>query len=274
MNSANIKALAALIALLILSCPLNFALAGDLDCKNPLPTPKGLIEGVEAKYLKTSSISAYFLQTSFFAGLDKREVSRGSVQFARPGKMNWDYQDPTPQKFVSDGATIYFFQPKLNQVTLTSFKEAFSSELPVTFLLGLGSLSKSFDALGVCKIDEGTLINLKPKAEDASLSSFTLLVDKTSLSPLGAKVVDLGGNETAILLVSPKFNTPIATSTFDFKIPKGVDIIDNRGPGNSNSTLSATKSINEESTGDITGTDNTGKDNTGAPSVNEENLVK
>ena len=261
MKSSIMKAL---IVSLALNLPLNLAFAGDLDCKNPLPTPKGLIEGVEAGYLKTSSITADFFQTSFFAGLDKREVSKGTVAFARPGKMNWDYQEPTPQKFISDGATIHFYQPKLNQVTLTSFKEAFSSELPVTFLLGLGSLSKSFNSLGICKIEEGTLINLTPKAEDASLSSFTLLVDKTSLSPLGAKVVDLGGNETAILLVNPKFNTPISSSTFDFKIPKGVDIIDNRGASNSDSTLSGSKSINQGSP----------ENGTGKKSVNEENLVK
>lgn len=266
MKSYIIKAL---IVSLVLNLPLNLAFAGDLDCKNPLPTPKGLIEGVEAGYLKTSSITADFFQTSFFAGLDKREVSKGSVQFARPGKMNWDYQEPTPQRFISDGQTIHFYQPKLNQVTLTSFKEAFSSELPVTFLLGLGSLSKSFNALGICKIEEGTLINLSPKAEDASLSSFTLLVDKTSLSPLGAKVVDLGGNETAILLVNPKFNTPISSSTFDFKIPKGVDIMDNRGAGNLDSTLSTSQTISE---GDI----NPGPSGSNArkQSVNEENLVK
>jgi len=256
LNRLITKALSTSLSLLV---PFQVCFAGDFDCQNPLPTPKGLIEGVEAGYLQTSSISADFFQTSFFVGLDKREVSKGSVWFARPGKMNWDYQHPDPQRFVSDGATIQFYQPKLNQVTLTSFKEAFSSELPVTFLLGLGSLSKSFNSLGICKIEEGTLIKLAPKADDASLSSFVLLVDRTSLAPLGAKVVDLGGNETAILLVNAKYNTPIPASAFEFKIPKGVDIIDNRSGNNLDSTQSTSESITQKPTGQ---------------SVNEENLIK
>jgi outer membrane lipoprotein carrier protein len=233
--------------------------AADLSCQNPDSTTKGLVEGVEAAYLKITSISSDFFQTSYFVGLDKREVSKGTVSFARPGKMNWDYLEPDPQRFISDGKTIQFYQPKLNQVTLTSFKEAFSSELPVTFLLGIGSLSKSFTPLGVCKIPEGTLIKLAPKTEDASLSSFLLLVDRTTLSPLGAKVVDLGGNETSIMLVGPKFNAPIPSSTFDFKIPKGVDIIDNRTGNNLNSTQSDSGGINQ---------------GPGGNSVEEENLVK
>jgi len=239
--------------------------AADFGCENPLPTPKGLVEGVEASYLKTSSITADFFQTSFFAGLDKKEASKGTVQFARPGKMNWDYQEPDPQRFVSDGSTIYFYQPKLNQVTLTSFKEAFSSELPVTFLLGLGSLSKSFNALGICKSAEGTLIKLAPKAEDASLSSFTLLVDKTSFSPLGAKIVDLGGNETSILLVAPKFNSSIPAVAFDFKIPLGVDVIDNRGGGSFDETQSTSEVIKQGLSQTPLKEKNT---------VKEENLVK
>jgi outer membrane lipoprotein carrier protein len=246
-----------IVLLLVIAQP---CLAIDFDCSSPAPTPQGLIEGIEAGYLKTTSITAQFFQTSFFVGLDKKEASKGTVEFARPGRMNWNYLEPDPQRFVSDGATIYFYQAKLNQVTLTSFKQAFSSELPVTFLLGIGSLSKSFNALGICNIEEGTLIQLAPKADDASLSSFTLLVDKKTYSPLGAKVVDLGGNETSINLIAPKFNTSIPSASFDFKIPKGVDVIDNRGDSGQNldSTQMNPESINQTS---------------GVKSVKEENLV-
>jgi len=227
--------------------------AAELECSSPSPTPVGLLEGVEEAYKKTTSLSAEFVQNSLFIGLEKQEASKGTVDFFRPGKMNWNYLQPTPQQFISDGSTIYFYQPSLNQVTLSSFKQSFSSDLPVTFLLGLGSLRSSFEAQGICKGENGTIIKLAPKSEDAALSSFFLLVDKKALTPLGAKVVDLGGNETTITLISPRFNADIPASRFDFRIPKGVDVIDNR-------SASATPQV--------------GITDSGPRSVKEDDLIK
>jgi len=215
------------------------ALAEELACAKLTPVPAGTLEGIEEGYKKISSLQAEFFQSSYFIGLDRQEVSRGEVEFEKPGKMNWSYTQPEPQRFVSDGRTITFFQPKLNQASLTDFTNTFSSDVPVTFLLGLGSLKETFEAVGSCKQEGGLLVSLKPKKEDASLSSFLLLVDEKDYSPRGAKVVDLGGNETVIRLLSPKFNLRVPTSHFVFEIPKGVDVIDNRrGVANNRTAVS------------------------------------
>jgi outer membrane lipoprotein carrier protein len=209
-------------------CP-ALGFADELACAKLAPLPAGTLDGIEKGYQKISSLEAQFVQTSYFIGLDRREISKGEVEFQKPGRMNWAYSEPDPQRFVSDGRWITFYQPKLNQASLTDFTNTFSTDVPVTFLLGIGSLKQSFEAAGSCKTDAGLLISLKPKKEDASLSSFILMVDAKELTPLGAKVVDLGGNETTIRLLSPKLNAEIPASHFAFEIPKGVDIIDNRG---------------------------------------------
>jgi outer membrane lipoprotein carrier protein len=207
------------------------ALAGELSCPSLSPTSPGLLEGIEERYRKVSSLEARFLQTSYFVGLDKRENSQGSVYFLKPAKMNWNYEVPDPQRFISNGETIWFYQPKLNQVTLTDFTNSFSSDIPVTFLLGIGSLKESFEARGTCKAEGGVIVELTPKKSDASLSHFLLLVNEKELTPLGAKVIDLGGNETTIRLLSPAFDRQLPVSQFSFEIPKGVDVIDNRSGG-------------------------------------------
>jgi len=222
---------------LIFSLKTGSAVADELNCATKASVKITTLDGIEKRYKTFSSLKASFVQTSYFVGLDKREQSKGEVLFQKPGKMSWNYMDPTPQSFISDGKSISFYQPKLNQVTLSDFKESFSSEVPVTFLLGIGSLQASFEAVGSCKADGGLLIELKPKKTDATLSNFYLLVDEKELTPLGAKVIDLGGNETTIRLIGPVFDSAIPASQFLFSIPKGVDVIDNRGPSQAGGSL-------------------------------------
>lgn len=201
--------------------------AAELSCQKLSPISGGTIDGIEMSYKKINSLEASFVQSSFFTTLEKAELSKGQVRFLKPGKMDWTYTEPDAQRFVSDGKVISFYQPKLNQVTLNDFTNSFSSNVPVTFLLGIGSLKESFNASGSCKTEDGLLVEFTPK-NDASLSKFFLLVDEKGLTPKGAKVIDVGGNETAITLLSPKLNASFSGSQFVFEIPKGVDIIDNR----------------------------------------------
>jgi len=187
-----------------------------------------LLEGVETRYQSITSLSADFVQQSLFVGLDRRELSKGRVFFKKPGMMDWVYEEPEQQRFVADGKNLWFSQPALNQVTVADFKESFTSDLPVTFLLGIGKLREAFNAGTACDTKEGTVIRLEPKQPDSNLQEFLLLVRKGDNTPLGARVLDMAGNETSILFLSTKFNTQLSEDQFTFSPPKGTDIIDQR----------------------------------------------
>lgn len=189
---------------------------------------ENLLEKVEKRYAEISDLSAKFLQQSYFLGSDETKESGGTVYFKRPGKMDWVYNPPEEQRFTSDGSTVWWYQPKDNQIVLRDLKQSFTSDVPVSFLLGVGKLRESFKFAAKCSVGRGTLISLLPLHANASLDRFFLLVDKKDYSPLGARIVDAGGNETSIIFDTPKLNSGIDGSHFQQSIPKGTDIIDER----------------------------------------------
>ena len=203
----------------------------EFECRSGLTAPESeqLLEKVERKYSTFSDLEANFLQRSFFLGLGQVVLSKGSVRFKTPGMMDWQYEQPEKQRFVTDGTALWFYQPDLNQVMIAAFSSSFDSELPVSFLLGVGSLKQTFSLKSACRSEAGHVFSLEPKKADPNLAEFYLLSDPQTYLPLGAKVVDVGGNDTVILFHGIKLNVGLKKESFSFSPPLGVDIIDERG---------------------------------------------
>jgi outer membrane lipoprotein carrier protein len=216
--------------LLILMIWPSISQADSFSCKKEISKPSHhkLLSETEKRYSEVSSMSANFIQDDYWLGLDKRTSSTGSLNFLKPGKMDWSYKTPSPQRFVSDGTDVYFYQPDEAQVTITKFEAGFDSELPVSFLLGIGSLSENFNLLKACDTSAGILLNLEPKVTDENLQDFYLLVSKENYSPIGARIIDFGGNQTSFTFQDPKFDNTLDPNTFKFEIPMGTDVIDTR----------------------------------------------
>lgn len=202
------------------------ALAESLDCREADDKSRAKLSEVSRSYSKLSSLQADFEQSSFFLGLGDTVVSSGHLAFQRPGRMDWVYRSPESQRFVADGKRVWFYQPDLNQVTVGDFDNAFSSDLPVSFLVGVGEITTSFDLLKFCSGLEREQYFLKPKVEDPNLKNFVLFVEPKSKLPSGARVVDVGGNETQITLTNIRSGTEFKKDRFVFTIPSGVDVID------------------------------------------------
>ena len=218
---------------LFLVASVTVARADEWSCIGPdsVPRPEAIRE-IERVYDGTRDFTAQFTQESVFAASDDRRHSSGKLRFAKPGKMDWEYLPPEEQRFLSDGSVFYWYQPDQKQVMIRDFSASFSSDLPVSFLLGLGKLSESFDAEESCLTNLGRLIKFKPKQESDSLQRFSLISDLKTNFPVAAKVIDAGGNETVIVLGQVKTNLGLESSSFKLDIPKGTDIIDERGEKN------------------------------------------
>lgn len=203
--------------------------ASAFDCASELSSKeKGkLLAEIEKQYEEFKDLSADFTQRSYFIGLGETVESTGSIRFKKPGMMDWNYVTPDEQRFVADGSTLWFYQPEQNQVTLGEFKNSFSSELPVSFLLGIGKLQERFSLEKACTSQKGVVVKLKG-LDDKNLDEFYLLVEKSSKVPQGAKIVDIGGNETEIVFSNISFEKTFPKESFRFEIPRGLDIIDQR----------------------------------------------
>ncbi len=232
-NLNKLKLLAALLSLtLAVKNPARAESSeSDFTCtREVVANSKQVVAEVEKRYQKLSGITAHFAQESYFAGLERREKSSGRLSFLKPGKMDWQYELPEVQRFVADGKSLWYYQPASNQVTLADFKDSFQTDLPVSFLLGIGRLSDRFNLKNVCYSTGGLLLALEPKEADPSLDRFDLLVRRSDYVASGAKVVDIGGNETTIRFSKLELDPKLSVSQFNFSAPLGVDIIDRRDP--------------------------------------------
>lgn len=208
---------------------ISIAAAESFSCQKKIAvTGSNILSKVEANYQTIENFQAEFVQQSYFIGADEWQESKGSLSFKKPGKMNWQYFAPDEQEFVSDGKIVYWHQPKEKQVTIRNLNASFSSEIPLSFLLGVGKLTKDFKMQELCETEAGFLLKLSPNTKSDTLNEFYILVDKNDYFPKGARIIDSGGNETKVQFF--KINTKVKFNDreFDFDIPKGTDIIDQR----------------------------------------------
>ncbi len=192
-----------------------------------------LLAKVQGQYAGIEVLQGAFRQDSYVAALDESESSAGEMWFAKPGKMRWEYAKPRPQSVVVTQSTLWLYQPDKQQVLVDDIGNVLLSSLPISFMMGVGNLSRDFDLKGACQGPEGVILRLVPRkskgdANDA-LEGFDLLVDKAQSLPKGAKISSLGGNTTAII-----FNNLLSQGVkqdprrFVLDYPKGVDVMDRR----------------------------------------------
>lgn len=191
---------------------------------------KGIVPLVEKYYEKMNTLQGRFVQSSYAVGLNQREVSKGKVSFKKPGLMDYRYEEPekSKQRFVADGKYFWFYQPQNSLVTIDNFEQAFSSDLPISFLFGIGKLSDRFRLASACHTNAGVALKLVPRAQKTNLDEFALLVANDTNALRGARMVDAGGNETSIVFFDVQYNVAVDEVNFRFTVPSGVDVIDRR----------------------------------------------
>ncbi len=103
-----------------------------------------VVAGIQKFYDIAYGISAIFVQEATIKNLNKVQVSKGEVYFKKPGKMAWIYQEPTKQKIISDGLTLWMYMPESKQVIKNRTNQAFATETPQNFLSGFGDINRDF----------------------------------------------------------------------------------------------------------------------------------
>jgi outer membrane lipoprotein carrier protein len=185
-----------------------------------------LTSQIQRYYQATGSFRASFAeQITPFSGAPK--TRHGKIYFQRPGKMRWDFAPPDNETIVSDGTTLYSYQPDLNQVVEVPISKAFSSSVATAFLLGVGRLQQDFQPTwpAAQPTDGSVSVVLKPKPGQGSHHTVGLEVDPRTCSIKTVRIEDQIGNVTTIQFLNPQTNVALDASLFYFKIPPGADVI-------------------------------------------------
>lgn len=184
---------------------------------------RSVLRRVEERHARTSDLVARFSQ-SYRSGLLGREVvEHGLVSIKRPGRMRWEYKDPEPKLFVSDGRTFYFYVPADKQVIVSEQDEQRS--LAARLLSGRGGLADEFDASMDEPLEEGVLrVRLVPRHEQPDVQRAFVDVEPSGRIR-SILLEDVQGNRTRFRFESVRENTGVKDDQFRFTVPPGVEVI-------------------------------------------------
>ena len=194
------------------------------------PDPAEIVRKLQTRYESTKAFRADFRQQTTVGAVGQTEEALGTVAFKKPGKMRWDYRSPEAQLIVSDGTTLWIYQPSERQVLKAPFRAAFVSTTPISFLTGVGRIGDDFRAEADPRgcADDRIYVRLVPKSTP-DLGSLALGVTRATFDIIEAGVTDPVGNTTVLTFASVQRNVDVPDGEFHFELPSGVDVVEAPG---------------------------------------------
>ncbi len=224
-------AAAPLVALLLTIAPPLRADAADAAGAQTAALPGDVsraVTDVQSFYDKSTTFKSDFEQKFWVKAYNQEKTSRGHVTFAKPGKMDWVYDDPKDNRVVSDGALIRIYEAANRQM----YEQAMDkSQYPaaLSFLTGTGKLSDSFDfdifPGEQMKFSGGYVLVGTPKQPTPAYSKVLFYVDGPTSQVRRVMVIDGQGNRNRFDFINPKVNEPVAKTQFKFTPPEGTSIV-------------------------------------------------
>lgn len=192
----------------------------------PSENPAALVARVQKYYDSTHDLHAKFEQQISSPSRAPQKAT-GDVWLKKPGKMRWDYAAPEKKLMVSDGATLWVYEPEDEQAFKQSLKD---NALPaqVSFLLGEGKLAQEFDptfttvdGLGAGEV----ALKMVPKTGTAAYRYLVFIIDDKSGMVTQTVIYDQTGSTNRLKFVDVKQNGGVDDGKFKFAPPSGTKIL-------------------------------------------------
>ena len=193
----------------------------------PVQAADDSVARVDAYLAKVRTLSAKFVQV--VRNRDGQITSRatGTLSLSRPDRFRWDYQQPYQQVIVADGKRLWLYDADLDQVTVRPLAAGLGST-PAMLLSGSAAVSGSFTAGPVERDGDWTWCRLLPKAGGSDFESVSLGFDAQGRL-VAMQLADKLGQRTELVFSDLELNRSVDASQFQFKPPKGADVIGDAG---------------------------------------------
>lgn len=151
--------------------------------------------------------------------------SHGKMSIKRPNHFRWEVQGPYHQLMIANGKTLWIYDKDLEQVIIRPLatKRKLS---PASLLSGdMEDYSKLFQVKRL-KHNQYQAFKLIPKQEKTMVQSIALYFKNGKLKEM--RLIDEFEQKSHYVFSRVKINPKLNDKHFKFKVPKGVDVIDNR----------------------------------------------
>ena len=205
---------------------LTFLAAIPVAIAGEMKDAESVIAHLQKRYDSTVDFVADFRQETEIKTINRNLKAWGKLYFKRPGKMLWRYEEPKGQLILADGKSLYYYQPEQRQVVKSALDHAFRSDVPLSFLLGIGNLKRDFQVTLRGLDQENYTLQLGPKGDLGGVNELFLGVDSKAFDILWARIRDTVGNINTVRFSGMRRGVGLKDSLFRFERPEGVDVVE------------------------------------------------
>ena len=149
------------------------------------------------------------------------QESGGRVVLAHPGRFRWETKPPFEQLVVSDGVTVWQYDPDLAQVVVRPLDKR-ADQVPSMLLAGEVEAVNRLYAITASRDDAGAeRFELVPRADGSPFSRLALQFRSGALERL--EITDGLGQRTEVSFSGVKPSASADPGLFVFHTPEGVD---------------------------------------------------
>ena len=192
--------------------------------------PTALAAKVQQRYTAIKDFSGDFVQTYEGGVLRTKTTERGTIAIKRPGRMRFTYTKPERKEFVSDGKRLYTHLVADKQVIISPAPDPSEGSIPALFLAGQSDLARDYVATFTPLPGAApglTTLTLVPRKAHADYDSLGIGIDPKTYQIQFLTALDKQGGRSSFSFSNLKENRGLSDKDFEFRIPRGVDVVTN-----------------------------------------------
>ena len=179
-------------------------------------------EALQQQLAAIKSFKAEFSQQVTDSQGEAIMQGEGNIALQQPMMIRWQQQSPDDTLFVSNGDKTYYFDSFAEQVTIMNTHSLIDS---TPFVLLTSKDPEQWAKYQVVATDAGFSVTPN-KGVESQVEKLDISFNAQEQGLASLTVLDTSGQQSLFTFKEAKVNEELATQTFEFTIPEGVEIDD------------------------------------------------
>ena len=192
-----------------------------------------VVKRLQTRYEKTKDLQADFTQKTMIEGFERPMTSSGKVYIKKPGRLRWNYLDPSTEDIYVQGDDVKVYVPEHKQVLVGKLTQMAASKAPLELLQGAAKLEASFDVEPTPGNGRGLggipLLTLVPKSHEGdahrNLQKIVVEVFPKTYFIRAVTLYEISGNVSSFEFSSLQFNVGLGDELFTPRLPADVEVV-------------------------------------------------
>ncbi|WP_348708907.1 outer membrane lipoprotein chaperone LolA [uncultured Pseudoalteromonas sp.] len=179
-------------------------------------------EALQQQLAAIKSFKAEFSQQVTDSQGEAIMQGEGNIALQQPMMIRWQQQSPDDTLFVSNGDKTYYFDSFAEQVTIMNTHSLIDS---TPFVLLTSKDPEQWAKYQVVATDAGFSVTPN-KGVESQVEKLDISFNAQEQGLASLTVLDTSGQQSLFTFKDAKVNEALATQTFEFTIPEGVEVDD------------------------------------------------